>query len=142
MALILAGNLSAQVVDRNPSNVISTAKKLIIVTTPDWKSVGGTMLRYERRKNTWKQVGTPIDVVVGRNGMAWDPSLTAELKKYPDWIKREGDGRSPAGFFRIARKFGFAPKISKNDFYLPITPTTECVDDVNSKYYNQIVDRL
>jgi zinc D-Ala-D-Ala dipeptidase len=133
--------LSAQ----NSNAMIGNAKKLIVVTSDGWNDVNGTMTRYERRGKTWKQVAKPIAIVVGKNGMAWDgtylKSLPGPLARIPV-IKQEGDGKSPAGIFRISHSFGFAPKITNNDFYIPVTPTTECVDDINSKYYNQIVDRL
>lgn len=126
--------------------LIAGAKKMIVVTSDGWSNVNGTMTRYERKASSWKQLAKPIAIVVGKNGMAWDraylKSLHAPLIVGTPVIKQEGDGRSPAGVFRISHSFGFAPKITNNDFYIPITPTTECVDDVNSKYYNQIVDRL
>ena len=37
--------------------------------------------------------------------------------------------------------FGFDPSLSGSSTYLPLTPTTECVDDTASRYYAQIVDR-
>lgn len=131
---------------QDSSALISSAKKLIVVTSDGWSDVNGTMTRYERKGKNWKEVAKPTAIVVGKNGMGWDQgylkSLGVLFIDRTPVIKQEGDGRSPAGVFRISHSFGFAPKITNNDFYIPITPTTECVDDVNSKYYNQIVDRM
>jgi D-alanyl-D-alanine dipeptidase len=124
------------------TGIPSDAHKLIIVTTAGWNDVNGTMTRYERKGKGWKKLGEPTAIVVGKNGLAWDDHFAAPTMETAAPIKHEGDGRSPAGVFRISHSFGFAPKITTGDFYLPITPTTECVDDVQSKYYNQIVDRL
>jgi D-alanyl-D-alanine dipeptidase len=59
-----------------------------------------------------------------------------------DPIKREGDHKSPAGIFRLGDAFGYAPQ--KPDgwraHYLPITPSTQCVDDPQSQFYNRILD--
>jgi len=118
------------------------ATKLILVTTRDWNSVNGTLTRYSRHGDKWKQVGGPIPVVVGKNGLAWDPQLAnGHAKQFNGPVKHEGDGRSPAGIFKLGESFGFAGSTSDIQNYRPITSTTECVDDVSSKHYAQIVDR-
>lgn len=60
-----------------------------------------------------------------------------------DPVKREGDGRSPAGIFRLGTAFGYAPRQDAPTKmpYLSLTPNTECVDDSRSAYYNRIVER-
>src|SRR5690348_13994507 len=105
-------------------------KKLIVVTTPDWNAVEGTLIRYERRGHEWIKVSEPIPVVVGRAGMAWDPALTRENPdRYPGPVKHEGDGRSPSGVFALKDgTFGFARELSGSRRYTPLTPTIECVD--------------
>jgi D-alanyl-D-alanine dipeptidase len=133
--LLLAVGASAQ----RPSgrSLIAKADKLIIVTTPDWNSVKGGLVRYEKRGGHWEQLGGPVEIVVGKNGMGWTPALPPE-KDAP--VKREGDGRSPAGVFRLTQTFGFADSLPVAKEYLPLTPTIECVDDVKSKHYAHIVD--
>jgi zinc D-Ala-D-Ala dipeptidase len=127
--------------------------KLIVVTTPDWDAVQGTLTRYERRDREWIKVSEPIPVVVGHAGLAWDPALTRENpNRYhpstnpgpinPGPIKHEGDGRSPAGVFQLKDgAFGFAGQLPGSRLYMPLTPTIECVDDPDSRYYGKIVDR-
>ena len=133
--LLLAVGASAQ----RPSgrSLIAKADKLIIVTTPDWNSVKGRLVRYEKRGGNWEQLGGPVEIVVGKNGMGWTPALPPE-KDAP--VKREGDGRSPAGVFRLTQTFGFADSLPVAKDYLPLTPAIECVDDVKSKHYAHIVD--
>ena len=118
-------------------------KKLIVVTTPNWDSVQGTLIRYERPDRSWMQVGEPVPIVVGHAGLAWDPALTRENPgRYPGPTKHEGDGRSPAGIFQLKRgTFGFAPALPGSSLYLHLTPAIECVDDPDSRYYGKIVDR-
>ena len=118
-------------------------KKLIIVTTPDWDAVQGTLARYERSGAGWQEVGHAIPVVVGRAGLAWDPALVREHPdRYPGPVKHEGDGRSPAGVFQLKHgTFGFAPALPGSRKYIHLTPAIECVDDPNSRHYAQIVDR-
>src|SRR5689334_20932848 len=76
---------------------LSNATKLILVTTPDWNSVDGTLTRYSRVGDKWNQVGTPMSIVVGKNGLAWDPQLVKRhTDQFPGPVKHEGDGRAPA----------------------------------------------
>lgn len=89
----------------------------------------GTLRRYERAASSWRQVGADVPVVVGRSGLA------------PMGEKKEGDGRAPSGRFAIGPAFGFAPSADVRLAYRPLLDTTECVDDVNSRFYNAIVER-
>src|SRR5512135_1094046 len=80
------------------SQSLQGANKLIVVTTPGWDSLQGTLTRYERHGKHWKKIGDEISIVVGKNGLAWDPALASgHADAYPGPVKHEGDGRSPAG---------------------------------------------
>jgi L,D-peptidoglycan transpeptidase YkuD (ErfK/YbiS/YcfS/YnhG family) len=120
--------------------------QMIVVTTPDWNTVAGNLQRYERAQpgEQWKPVNGPIAIVVGKKGMGWGAGIIQTSTRSPqDPIKKEGDGKSPAGVFRIGTAFGYAPQ-KPTDWkmsYISLTPTVECVDDTASHYYNQIVDR-
>ena len=116
--------------------LINQAQKLIVVTTPDWNSVTGQLTRYQKSHGKWKQLGEAVPIVVGKNGMAWDPALATGNAP----VKHEGDGRSPAGVYPIKETFGFGPSLGAEKNYLTLTPATECVDDVNSSHYAHIVD--
>jgi len=100
------------------------------------------MQRYERRDAAkWSVVGSPIPVDLGRNGLAWGRGLQTGAQRGP--VKREGDGRSPAGAYRLGTAFGVAdslPASSQSFPYLQTLPTTYCVEETRSAYYNQIVD--
>ena len=135
-------NALAQSPDAVMGSIRNTAKKLAVVTTPDWDTVQGTLSRYERRNGKWQQVGDASSVVVGKNGLAWDPRLARGYSgMYRGPVKHEGDGRSPAGVFQLKNIFGFDSALPKAERYLPLTSTTECVDDPASRYYAQVVDR-
>jgi len=55
--------------------------------------------------------------------------------------KREGDNKTPIGVFSIKSAFGFSKTSLNPHFpYLWIHQGTEAVDDVNSGFYNQIID--
>jgi D-alanyl-D-alanine dipeptidase len=79
--------------------------------------------------------------------MAWGRGLHGEpaaLAKSGDPVKKEGDGRSPAGAFMLNSAFGYAPleqAVKIKLPYLQATATVECVDDPRSTNYNRIVER-
>ena len=127
----------------SPAGKLSHATKLIVVVTPDWNAVSGTLTRYQRKHGKWDKVGREVPIVVGKTGLAWDPRLAqGHAADFPGPVKHEGDGKSPAGVFGIPNTFGFAPSLGTSAIYIPLTPTTECVDDASSGHYTQIVDRL
>ena len=88
--------------------------------------------------------GEPFAVVVGRNGLAWGAGLS-ELPSDTAMIlmKKEGDGKAPAGIFSLTESFGSSAK--PDLVKLPFTRLeewTECVDDAKSSFYNKIVNRM
>src|SRR5262245_16077099 len=120
-------------------------RQMVFVTTSDWNAVRGELQRYERAsvREPWHETGEKIPVVVGRSGLAWGKGLHPELQGDGP-IKREGDGRSPAGFFSLSSAFGYADHSKIGQLGLPYVQairTLECVDDVKSAYYNQVLDR-
>src|SRR5712671_5663717 len=84
-------------------------QQLVVVTTPAWDSISGTMRRFTRVRPTlaWRADGAPVRVVVGRTGLAWGADTLGRGSRDPR--KREGDGRAPAGMFPLETAFGFAP---------------------------------
>jgi D-alanyl-D-alanine dipeptidase len=121
---------------------LAGSRQLIIVTTPEWSSVRGTLRRFERRGAKWMQVGEAFDIVVGRSGLGRGAGVVDMEGEGPS--KREGDGRAPAGVFRLTRAFGFASAGESTWLrvpYTPLTPGVECVDDTASAQYNRVVNR-
>jgi zinc D-Ala-D-Ala dipeptidase len=114
--------------------------QLIVVTTPDWDATKGVLTLHERRDGTWIPVGDAIPIVVGRTGLAWGDGLPLPLRREGP-VKKEGDGKAPAGLFAITSLFGYdAQPPDAHMPYIIATPTAECVDDVTSPHYNTIVD--
>ncbi len=119
------------------------ARQLLLVTTSGWDSTAALLRRFERSSagKPWRAVGDPMPAVVGRNGLGWGRGLNAMQGEGPR--KREGDGRAPAGIFRLGPAFGYAPPSSDLPLrlpYLQLGPSIECVDDMASGSYNMIVD--
>jgi D-alanyl-D-alanine dipeptidase len=140
-ACVPAHVAAAKAKDKSP---LAGSRQLILVTTPAWDSVQGTLRRFERKgaRAKWTQVGEAFAVVVGRSGLGWGAGLVETEGEGPS--KREGDGRAPAGVFTLTRAFGFADEGRASWLrvpYTPLTPTVECVDDTASTHYNRVVDR-
>src|SRR6266568_963642 len=128
---------------------LQSSTQVRIVTTSDWNSSEGVLRRYERARPSgrWKAVGIPVSVVLGKNGLGWGvgvmPTNNEPVHAETDPVKREGDGKAPAGIFRLASMFGYAPQppAGWRMPYVSLTPSSECVDDSKSKFYNRVIDR-
>jgi D-alanyl-D-alanine dipeptidase len=122
---------------------LKNSRQFILVTTNNWNAVQGTLQRYARTstRSSWKAVGGTVNVVVGKSGLALGNSILTPYLQDP--VKKEGDMRTPSGFFKIGSVFGFAAQRSKEIqmHYIPLRDSTYCVDDTKSKYYNQVADK-
>ena len=123
----------------NDARAWANAEQLVLVTSPDWDATQGELRRFERVDGRWVQVGDAADVVLGRSGSAWGVGLNAARSDGP--VKREGDGRAPAGVFTIGTAFGYAEHATTGLHYQPMTTNDWCIDVPDSAYYNRIVDR-
>ena len=129
----------------NAQQPLNASTQVLVVTTSDWSAVEGRLQRFERADahKKWKTVGEPVTVVVGKNGLGWGAGVVAADPQSGDPIKKEGDGKAPAGIFRLSTAFGYAPQEQSGWTmpYVSLTPAVECVDDTSSKFYNRILDR-
>lgn len=70
------------------------------------------------------------DALIGRNGTTY--------------TKKEGDGKTPLGIFELGIVFGKHHRkdivLDESMKYVKINNNLYWVDDINSKYYNQLVD--
>ena len=113
-------------------------EQLIVVTTKNWSTPFGMLQRYEKSGKSWHKVGKSIPVKLGRNGLGWGRGLHM-IPKDAEIIKKEGDGKAPAGIFTLKQAFGYQPFVVEYPYEVYKT-TDHCVDDVNSKFYNKIID--
>lgn len=138
--IIFSPHCKSNRIDR-PAEVFRNAGQLVVVTSPNDSSTLGTLSRYEKKDGQWILSGNPHQVTLGRTGLAWGSGIhDASLVRGTP--KKEGDGKSPAGFFLFGPAFGYAPA-GETDFklpYLQATSTVECVDDGLNPRYNQLAD--
>ncbi len=119
---------------------LASAQRLVLVTAVNMDSRTATLQRFARATPDapWRPVGTPADVLVGKKGLAWGYAFRRFVRA-GEPVKREGDKRAPAGFYRIGRPFGLIP--SARPGYLHVSAGMTCVDDVRSPAYNTITTR-
>ncbi len=115
----------------------ANAGQLVLVTTPGWNASQGTLRTYESTTAGWREVNAAVPVTIGRSGSAWGIGLHPDQ---PGPSKVEGDGRAPAGVFRIGSAFGYAPASATSMPYLAMSATHYCVDVSGAALYNRVVD--
>ncbi|MGJ8654982.1 MAG: L,D-transpeptidase family protein [Akkermansiaceae bacterium] len=123
------------------SQLPANSRQVIIGIAPENNSSHVTLSLFEKSNSGWSQTGSALKGRLGKNGLAWGiglhPSNLAGIRK------KEGDGRSPAGIFRIGSEsgyaFGYAPAIQKLPSlpYKQITTKDLWVEDTQSPYYNR-----
>ena len=135
MRIILTLILSIYMLNASSS---TRSGQLIVVTANNWKTSSAVLQRYNYKKDGLVKVGKAIRVNIGRKGLGWGRGLH-KIPKRAKIIKREGDGKAPAGIFSLKQAFGYNPLSIKYP-YRVYSRDNHCVDDVKSKYYNKIVD--
>jgi L,D-peptidoglycan transpeptidase YkuD (ErfK/YbiS/YcfS/YnhG family) len=126
-------------------DILDGHHQLLVVTTSDWDANQGILRLYERAEDgaPWESFIERIPVVVGKSGLAWGIGLHP-MPHEEAVCKKEGDLKAPAGIFSLGEAFGFAPfneRICLQMRYLSLHSGHEAVDDPDSRYYNQIVNR-
>jgi D-alanyl-D-alanine dipeptidase len=148
LAIVAAVVCCAPAQDRRAedlSPIPASSQQLILVLAESADATSGTLYRFERssRAAAWSEVGKVTPIALGRAGLGLGAGLHyGGPDSMP--VKREGDGRSPAGVFRLGSIFGYAPEAERGQLgaaYLHLTDGVECVDDSRSDYYNRVVDR-
>ncbi|WP_224732679.1 L,D-transpeptidase [Francisella sp. SYW-9] len=111
----------------------------MVVVTDDWQNTQARLWFFNKdNQNYWLPIKLAIPAVIGKKGLAW---ADKSLQKIVDaQLKVESDNKSPAGVMRIGKSFGFENKENNDKNYIPVKTGIECIDDSNSKYYNQIIN--
>ncbi|KIM07405.1 MAG: hypothetical protein KU38_10550 [Sulfurovum sp. FS08-3] len=59
------------VLDARTIAIPPKTQQLLVIVSKNWETKYATLKRYEKKSNKWQQVGKSIEVIIGRNGMAW-----------------------------------------------------------------------
>lgn len=114
----------------------------IIGIAEGWNSSRVTLSLVEKAANgSWQRVLGPIPARLGRNGLVWGLGLHANGRGVT--VKREGDGRSPAGIFSIGGLWITNPTPVRHSRNMPEVKVGPCdlwVSDPNTPgLYNRHV---
>lgn len=77
---------------------VGSARQVVIVTAPSWRSRTGEVTAFERRADgSWQEVFGPIPAMLGYSGLT------------PAKNRRQGTGKTPTGSFPVVSAFGRKP---------------------------------
>ena len=111
--------------DNRLENKFSIKNKQIIIVNKTREKSRAVLKFYHNSKEIIK-----TEAFIGKNG------ITAN--------KIEGDGKTPEGIYELGLVFGTHDKkdikLNQNIKYIKINKNLYWVDDIYSKYYNQLVD--
>ncbi len=109
--------------------------QILVVISDNFKTSKATITCYEDNK----KVFDTIEVNLGRNGLGWGLGEVQLTQRGTEPTKQEGDGKAPAGIFKLTSSFGYAKKQDFNLNYQYLDKNLICVDDSSSKHYNKII---
>lgn len=142
-AMICSVVLSNSAKGASISDPLRKSRQIIIVQAKTWDSLEAVLSLHEKKDGEWQTVKQGIPVVLGKKGLGWGRSFDIDYEALDETapVKKEGDGKSPAGIFAIGQAFGFSEKAPYIKLpYIKLTDRIECVDDGESQHYNRIVD--
>ncbi|HCY43182.1 MAG TPA: hypothetical protein DHV48_17910 [Prolixibacteraceae bacterium] len=136
-ACLFCGSVAGQPKENQARKAIRMAKKniashdnvgqLIVVFNESPESSTANLVALERKSNRWKLVAPPMLAGIGRKGFA-DPGT-----------KREGDQKSPSGFFKLGQLFCYDSIVDTKMQFIQSSTEDKWIDDPDSDDYNRYV---
>lgn len=121
---------------------VADCRQLVLVVAKDFAATSGMLRRFERPAPgaPWHEVGGAVGCRLGRRGLALGRGLVS-LAGGPD--KKQGDGRSPAGLFRLPGAFGYADEAAAKAAgvqlpYVALTDRSACVTEPGSPLFGRV----
>lgn len=116
------------VVSPTQTDLLENVSQVLLVTDESFLFFTSRKIyTLEKHDSAWRQAMKPIDAVIGRNSFA------------PSGEKREGDGRTPSGLYRLGTAFGYAPSAATKMPYRQALADDLWIDDVSAPDYNRWV---
>ncbi len=117
----------------------ANSSQCIVATADGWNSSHATLSFHEKNGGKWTQAGPSWKVRLGSKGMVWGRGIHPVPPGAS--LKKEGDGRSPAGVFHLGGAWGYDRSIRKHPelYYRQVTPRDLWVEDPASPHYNRTI---
>ena len=117
----------------------SRSSQCVVGIAESWDSSRVRLSYFEKSDGEWKRSDGVWKGRLGQKGLAWGRGL----HQYPAGavLKKEGDGKSPAGVFDLGGVWGAHANVKKHPktFYHQVTSRDLWVEDPESEYYNQFL---
>lgn len=137
LTIFLSGSLYGQESNDNVKKAFQIAEKngpaldgvgqLLVVFNDPSENSSAILVAMEKSGSGWITKSDPIHVDIGRNGFA------------APGTKRESDGKSPSGLFRLGLLFCYEKNPGTRMPYIQTTSEDKWIDDRYSKDYNRHV---
>ncbi len=108
----------------------------VVGVADGWNSSTVTLRYFEKQGGRWQQVGNIWKGRLGSKGLVWGRGLHPVPNGAT--LKKEGDGRAPAGVYDLGGIWGAHPGVKKHPQmpYREVTSRDLWVEDPNSEHYN------
>ena len=111
------------------------SQQIVLVVADDFNATKASLELFENSKKVYT-----THVNLAHNGLGWGLGEVQLQQEKGMPLKYEGDKKAPAGIFKLTDIFGYA---FESDYKMPYLHTSKsliCVDDVDSPFYNQIIE--
>ena len=115
-----------RIVKKNAA-LLDSISQLLVVFSETPQSNTATLVPLEKKGRKWVAVSAPISAGIGRNGFA------------APGFKREGDGQSPTGLFRLGQLFSYDKEVNTRMPYMQTNADDKWIDDPASPDYNRYI---
>lgn len=112
------------IADHNKNN-LKNVGQLLVVFNEEAENFTAVFVALEKINNRWVVKQKPIEAGIGKNGFA------------PPSDKKEGDGKSPTGIFKLGKLFSYEKQFQTLLENQQTTKEDKWIDDVNSPDYNK-----
>ncbi|DAB30749.1 MAG TPA: hypothetical protein CFH84_02270 [Sulfurimonas sp. UBA12504] len=113
------------------------SQQIILVVADDFQTPKAKLICYEDAN----QVFEKVEINLGTNGLAWGLGEVPLTQKVDEPLKYEGDKKSPSGVFKLTDIYGYAKDTNFSMPYLYASKELICVDESDSPFYNQIIQK-
>ena len=118
---------NALFIANNSKSRLKNVGQLLVVYNQKPDNFMAIFVALEKKGNKWVVKQTPIDAGIGKKGFALPQK------------KREGDGKSPTGIFKLGKLFSYEKQLNTLLENQQTTKDDKWIDDINSPDYNTYV---